>query len=259
MPPSNGRAEVPGRLALLTGRRGQRRWFALCLTGVTALAWLALIGMAGRGAHGSAAAWATAFAMWSVMMVAMMLPTAAPMLLVFAQLCERRAAPGSRGALSWLLFASGYLAVWIVFSAGAAALQWLLAARDIVGAMGALETRWASGGLLVAVGLYQLTPLKTVCLRGCQSPIGFLLTHWRDGAAGALRMGAQHGLLCAGCCWALMALMFVGGTMNLLWMAGLTAFVLIEKLADGIRWLPPLAGAALVAGGLAIWLEPWLR
>jgi predicted metal-binding membrane protein len=251
-----------GRLALLVGRRGQRLWLVLSLAGVTALAWLSMIEMA-RGEMrppppGSAAAWVTAFAMWSVMMVAMMLPTAAPMLLVFARLCERRAPPGGRGTLRWLLFAGGYLAVWIGFSAAAASLQWLLAAREFLTGMGALGTRWASGGLLVAVGVYQLTPLKAACLRGCQSPLGFLLTRWRDGPAGALGMGAQHGLLCAGCCWALMALMFVGGTMSLVWMAGLTAFVLVEKLADGIHWLPPLAGGALVLAGLATCLQPWL-
>lgn len=250
------------QLALLAGRRGQRLWLLLSVAAVTALAWLTMIGMA-RGPMrppppGSVAALATAFAMWSVMMVAMMLPTAAPMLVVFERLCERRAALGGRGALPWLLFAGGYLTIWIAFSAAAASLQWLLAAGDVVTGMGALATRRASGVLLVAVGLYQLTPLKSACLRGCQSPLGFLLTHWRDGLAGALRMGARHGLLCAGCCWALMALMFVGGTMSLAWMAGLTVFVLLEKLADGIRWLPPLAGAALVVAGVATCLEPWL-
>jgi predicted metal-binding membrane protein len=261
LPPSSGRAEGPGWLALLSVRRGQRLWLAFSLAGVTALAWLSMLEMAHGEIHpppvGSAAAWAIAFAMWSLMMVAMMLPTAAPMLLLFARLCERRAAR-RRGALPWLLFAAGYLAVWVGFSAGAASLQWLLAARDVLNGMGALATRWASGGLLVAVGLYQLTPLKAACLRGCQSPIGFLLTRWRDGPVGALRMGAQHGVLCAGCCWALMALMFVGGTMNLVWMAGLTAFVLVEKLAEGVHWLPALAGGALVVAGLATWLQPWL-
>lgn len=251
----------PG-LALLADRRGQRVWLLLSIAVVTALAWLSLIGLA-RGEMrppppGSAAALASAFAMWSVMMVAMMLPTAAPMLLVFARLCERRAATGAGMTLPWLLFAGGYLAVWIGFSAAAAALQWLLAMSDVLTGMGALATHWASGLLLVAVGLYQLTPLKSACLRGCQSPLGFLLTHWRDGLAGALGMGAQHGLLCAGCCWALMALMFVGGSMSLVWMAGLTLFILLEKLAEEIRWLPPLAGVLLVVAGVATCLQPWL-
>lgn len=191
--------------------------------------------------------WLT-FLMWSVMMVAMMLPSAAPMVAMYARIAEGR---GSSARLRVWLFAGGYVAAWTGFSAVATVLQ---AALDQAAMLtGAMRVAPLMGGVILALaGAYQLSPLKRRCLRHCQSPIGFLMSHWRDGHAGAIAMGLRHGAFCVGCCWMLMALLFVAGVMNLLWVAVLTGFVLIERAT---RWGEPLAtvsGFALIAGGLAL-------
>jgi len=209
-------------------------------------AWIALATIPMRAPSSSpAAAWWAAFGMWAAMMTAMMLPTVAPMVLTFATVCWRRSA--ERAGLATALFLGGYLLARGVFDAAATTIQ-VAVAPDLCAGLSETEPRVA-GVLFLLAGVYQLTPLKTACLRGCQSPLGFLLTHWREGNLGALRMGVVHGALCVGCCWALMGLMFVGGTMSLAWMAGLTAFVLAEKLAPGLPWLWRGAGVALVAAG----------
>jgi predicted metal-binding membrane protein len=216
---------------------------------VAGLAWLHLW-TAPPAAPGASAlvTWAAGFAMWTVMMAAMMIPTALPVLRAYA-LTQR-----SRGAAGVIAFAAGYLLAWTGFAAAATTAQPVLGVASCHAAGLAESDPRLAAALLVAVGIYQWTPLKAACLRQCQSPIGFLLSSWRSGVSGALRMGLRHGIVCVGCCFALMALMFVGGVMSFLWMAGLTALVLAEKLAI----LTPARARALgtvfvVAGvGLAI-------
>jgi predicted metal-binding membrane protein len=219
---------------------------ALGLVLVTALAWGYLARMPMDGpASSSLAAWWAALGMWAVMMTAMMLPTAAPMVLTFATVSVRQSA--GRPRLATALFVGGYLLSWGVFDAAAAAVQ-IGISPDPCARLVDANPRLA-GALLVVAGVYQLTPVKSACLRGCQSPLGFLLTHWRGGSLGPLRMGVLHGALCIGCCWALMGLMLVVGTMSLFWMAGLTVLILAEKLAVGLPWLWRGAGGILVAAG----------
>lgn len=188
------------------------------------------------------------FTMWSVMMVGMMTPSAAPMLLLFAGAHagrEKRGLP-----LAVLMFGLGYVAVWVGFSAGAALVQWALhEAAMLTPAMAASSPRFA-GAILVAAGAYQLTPVKSACLTKCRSPLGFLMTGWRDGSMGALRMGSHHGLYCLGCCWALMCVLFVVGVMNLVWVAALTVFVLVEKIGPSGALVARLAGALMVVAGI---------
>ncbi len=188
-------------------------------------------------------------AMWLVMMVAMMLPSAAPMLLLFAATQRGRVTAGAPATV--VAFAAGYLLVWGGFSMAAAALQALLQQSMLLSSTLAM-TGWLAPAVLALAGLYQLTPLKHACLRRCRSPLGFLLSRWRDGIAGALAMGVRHGAFCLGCCWALMALLFVGGVMNLAWIAVLALFVLGEKMLPRGVWLSRISGVALLAW--AVWL-----
>ena len=188
------------------------------------------------------------FTMWSVMMVGMMTASAAPMLLLFAGAHAGREKRGM--PLAVLLFGLGYVAVWVGFSAGAALLQWALhEAAMLTPAMAAASPRLA-GAILVAAGAYQLTPVKDACLTACRSPLGFLMTSWRDGAMGAFRMGLRHGTYCLGCCWALMCVLFVVGVMNLIWVAALTVFVLVEKIGPAGALVARLAGALMVVVGI---------
>ena len=181
--------------------------------------------------------------MWWLMMVAMMLPSAAPAILLYARV---RAIRGdSDVAQSWV-FLFGYILAWFGFSLVAAALQQLVA-----GSAMALESEFAKAGLLIAAGTYQLSPLKSACLRQCQSPAQFISRHWRRGPAGALRLGLLHGAYCVGCCWLLMALLFVGGVMNFAWIAALTLVVGIEKLVPRGDLFAKAVGVALIAWGIA--------
>jgi predicted metal-binding membrane protein len=190
------------------------------------------------------------FAMWWVMMAAMMLPSAAPILLLFARL--NRNACGNRPYAPTGIFALGYLAAWGLFSAGATLLQWGLERAGLFSPM-MTTTSWRLGAaIVIAAGLWQITPLKNVCLRHCRSPLGFLMQGWRPGWLGAFRMGAEHGAFCLGCCWFLMALLFFGGVMNLFWIAGLALYVLIEKTIPLGDWIGRVGGFALAAWG--IWL-----
>lgn len=188
------------------------------------------------------------FVMWSVMMVGMMLPGAAPMILLFAAV-QRRARPHPFPVI--VVFVFGYVAVWTVFSAGAAGLQAGLQSLRMLTA-DRLASGTLAGAVLVAAGLYQWTALKERCLAHCQSPLAFMTRHWRPGTAGALRMGVMHGAYCLGCCWALMVLLFVGGVMNLLWVAALAALVLLEKILPGGRLFARIAGIVLIAWGAAL-------
>jgi predicted metal-binding membrane protein len=185
--------------------------------------------------------------MWAVMMAGMMLPTATPMVLAYAAIARRTAQTAAAARIAAIV--AGYLTVWIIFSVGATVLQRLLARALVLTPMMEL-TRTAGGVLLLIAGAYQATPLKQTCLRWCQSPAGFLLTRWRNGIGGTWRMGAEHGVACVGCCWALMLLLFAGGVMNLAVIAALTAFVAFEKLAPIGRLGEWISGAALATIGL---------
>jgi predicted metal-binding membrane protein len=187
------------------------------------------------------------FSMWWVMMVAMMLPAAAPIILLYARAAGSRAGepPPATGH-----FLAGYLAVWGLFSLAAALLQSALQAWGALSPMTMdSAARWLSAAILVAAGLYQLTPLKEACLSRCRNPAALLARHYRPGRAGALRLGAIHGAYCVGCCWLLMALLFVGGVMNLAWIALLSVLVAAEKLLPGGRYVALAAGLAFIAWG----------
>jgi predicted metal-binding membrane protein len=215
---------------------------------ITALTWLYLVRMA-TGAHSHATMDVGAlFIMWVVMMVAMMLPSTLPFVFVFqAEHVRRRA---RRPPLTpTLFFIGGYFAIWIVFSAACAALQQLLRSRALLSPMMSLASPLFAGAILLAAGVYQWTPMKNACLRHCRSPLTFLLSDWKEGVAGAFRMGVDHGLFCIGCCWMLMLLPFAAGVMNLLWMAGITVLLLLEKAAPGGEGTAWVCGAVLVLAG----------
>jgi predicted metal-binding membrane protein len=258
-----------GLAALL---RRDRLTVAAALLIVTLLAWAYVLwlaaaddmaGMDMSGMDMSAMApairsWAPAdfvfmFAMWSVMMMGMMTPSVAPMVLLYAGVGRKASESGSPIASTGWFFA-GYLIVWIAFSALATIAQWALTALALLTPMMATSSAVLGGIVLIAVGLYQWTPLKETCLRSCQAPLAFLMSHggFRDKPLGALRLGMAHGAYCLGCCFALMALLFVGGIMNVLWIAGLTILVLLEKIVPAGRLIPRISGALIGAAG--IWL-----
>jgi predicted metal-binding membrane protein len=189
------------------------------------------------------------FVMWAVMMVAMMLPSAAPTILLAAAL-DRQRSTASAPQQS-MLFASGYLLVWSGFSLLATLLQWGFDEAGLLSETMAAGNRILAGGVLVAAGVYEWTPLKNTCLAHCRSPIAFLVQHWRQGRLGAVVTGVRHGLFCLGCCWMLMALLFVGGLMNLLWVAAIALLVLIEKTAPWGGRMARVTGVALALWGAA--------
>ena len=184
------------------------------------------------------------YAMWAVMMAAMMLPSALPMVLTFLNM-GKRSGDTARGHS----FVGAYLCVWLAFSAVATAAQWLLQWRDWVNPMLVSTSAVLTGVLLLIAGIYQFSSLKRICLSRCRTPFGFLLGEWRNGVAGAFRMGIRHGLFCMGCCWALMALLFVGGVMNLTWIAALSLAVAIEKMLPGGERIATALGVVLLAVG----------
>jgi predicted metal-binding membrane protein len=203
--------------------------------------------MASMGpAPGTIAYLTSAFVMWALMMVAMMLPSAAPMILSYTRIAgdTRREA----GALvPSIVFAGLYLTVWTAFSLVAATAQSLLAQAGVISAAKlAIGNARLAGVFLIAAGLYQMTPIKRVCLSQCRAPASFLTREWRPGWGGSIRLGVLHGLYCLSCCWLLMALLFVGGVMNLAWVALLAILVLAERI------LPVGERGALAIGGLAI-------
>jgi predicted metal-binding membrane protein len=232
---------------------------------LTLVSWLWIVVMA-RDMYGpmdGASAWmmtavwdarhvALLWAMWAVMMVGMMLPSATPIVLLYGGLVRHSPTEKSHVARQTYAMAAGYLMVWTIFSLGATALQRLLAARLFLSPMMEITSSVAGGILLLIAGLYQLTPIKHACLRTCQSPLGFLMSRWRPGATGAFRMGLEHGVVCVGCCWALMMLLFVGGVMNLAVILALTAFVAVEKLMPFGVHTARLSGVLLIAA--ACWM-----
>ena len=187
------------------------------------------------------------FAMWAVMMVAMMLPSAAPAILLVTALDRQSGVTGAWGRSA--LFASGYLLVWFGFSLAATLLQAALDGLGLLSETMAASNRALAGGVLVAAGLYQWTPLKNACLAHCRSPIEFLVRHWRNGSFGAVVAGVRHGLFCLGCCWMLMALLFVGGLMNLASIAAIAVLVLIEKTLPWGGRIGLITGLVLVGWG----------
>ena len=236
------------------------------LVGVTAIAWVYLFVLAvNMGDMGGAMAalqvrpWGgldflLMFLMWAVMMVAMMVPGAAPMILLFAAVNrkqrERRRPFAPVGA-----FVAGYIAVWSAFSAVATLSQWGLEQAALLSPMLVGTSPLLGGGLLIVAGIYQWTPLKHACLKHCRSPLHFLTHGMRKGTGGAFVMGLEHGAFCVGCCWVLMGLLFVGGVMNLLWVAAIAAFVLLEKVVPHGVLAGRLSGALLVLAGLFVVLQ----
>lgn len=186
------------------------------------------------------------FVMWSVMMVGMMIPSAAPMILLFARI-QRRKLADQAPTTRITAFTAGYLLIWTSFSLVATGLQWALTELRLLSPMMVSTSQFLAVGVLLAAGIYQLTPLKLACLKQCQSPIGFLTSHWKDGALGALSMGIEHGLFCLGCCWFLMTLLFVGGVMNLIWVAVIAIFVLLEKVVPRGEIVGRVGGVLLMA------------
>ena len=217
-------------------------------------------GMAAKGGEMSgmegmmaAGAWTLGYAvliffMWWVMMLGMMLPSAAPMLLLFARMMRKEKEKGAPYVPTGV-FAFGYLVMWAVFSAVATGAQWGLETSGLLSRMMVGTSAVLGAILLIAAGIWQITPLKHACLKHCRSPVGFLSAHWRPGRTGAFRMGLVHGAFCLGCCWFLMALLFYGGVMNLFWIIGLAIYVLIEKLLPAGARIGRLTGIALIAWG----------
>lgn len=192
------------------------------------------------------------FVMWSVMMVAMMLPSAAAAILTYGTII-RRIAPEQLHTTSIALFVLGYLLTWTAFSLGATLLQWGLDRYALLSPMMVASSPYLGGGLLIAAGIYQFSPVKDTCLKHCRTPLVYLAQNWRQGPSGALRMGLDHGFYCAGCCWAIMGLIFVGGVMNLLWVAALSVFVLLEKLAPLGGWAGRIvSGLGAIGAGVFV-------
>lgn len=230
--------------------------------GLAALAWVYVARMAAMPASYAMAApmpgmamaepgFAWLGGMWTVMMVAMMLPSATPTILLFAAISRRRRQQG-RPAVPVAVFTAGYLLVWTLFAAAAAAVQWELHRLALLSPAMASASPLLGGALLVAAGLYQWMPIKGACLSHCRSPLGFFSAEWREGRLGALVMGMRHGSYCVGCCWLLMGLLFVAGVLNVLWVAVIAAFVLVEKLVPWGDKLGRVAGVVLVVWG--VWL-----
>lgn len=251
--------------------RRDRAVVLMLLAGVIAASWAYLLAGAGMGMSAAemtqmayadrpmtgmameAVAWSPGYAvvmffMWWIMMMAMMLPSATPMILLFAMINRRQGESGGVHVPT-SLFTASYLGVWAGFSVAATVLHWSVHAAGQLGPGMAVHGRWLGAGILVAAGLYQLTPIKQACLRHCRMPAQYLATHYRPGVRGALALGFRHGAYCLGCCWMLMLLLFFGGVMNLYWIAGLACYVLLEKFIPAGHWLDRGVGVALVAGG----------
>lgn len=246
--------------------RSDRLVVALSLAGVVALAWLYLWWEAASMHAGDPSSMAMAlppmprmdpavlgltFVMWIVMMAGMMLPSAAPTILFYGAMVRKHAERGSVYPAVWV-FTSGYLLLWTGFSLAAVLLQVALEHAALLTSTMASASNVLNGALLAAAGVYQLTPLKDLCLNKCRNPVHFFMTHWRPGKAGALRMGIALGAYCLGCCWMLMLLLFVVGVMDLAWVALIAAFVFVEKLLPGGRLTSRLAGVTLIVVGSAI-------
>jgi predicted metal-binding membrane protein len=254
---------MPGNDWLRLGLGRQRAAILASLGLLCVLAWLYLLSGAGMdtAAGGSMEdmvmarapapagplAFALALAMWWIMMIAMMLPSAAPAVLLYSRVHDHAVATASGPTpADVMIFVSGYLICWFGFSLLAAGLQLALASKAILSPIDlALGSRWAAGAVLIAAGLYQWSPMKSACLGHCRSPAHYFARHWRPGVTGALLLGLRHGAFCVGCCWALMLLLFAGGIMNMIWVVVLALLVMAEKLL-------PWDKAVARAGGLIL-------
>lgn len=252
----------PDRVVELAARH-DRVVIAIALAAVTALAWLYVLGGAGMQMDMADMAmpmqWTPAYAlivfvMWWVMMIAMMLPSAAPMILIFSTVQARTRSQGRRH-IPTSIFALGYLLAWAGFSVMATLMHWLLHASGMLSPRMAAEGLWLASVLLIAAGLYQLSPLKHACLRHCRGPIQFITEFWRPGSGGALRMGLLHGAFCVGCCWVVMGLLFFGGVMNVWWIVGLAALVLAEKILPRGHVFGWLSGLGFLVWGVLLALR----
>jgi predicted metal-binding membrane protein len=194
------------------------------------------------------------FLMWAIMMLAMMLPSAAPMILVFAAL-DRQRREGASHVQRVCAFVAGYVTVWTGFSIFATLVQWGLLEARLVSSMMRSTSPALGATVLIAAGAFQFTRFKQSCLVTCRSPLAFLAAHWRPAIGGAFAMGLKHGAYCLGCCWLLMALLFVLGVMNVVWIAALAAFVLLEKTFPRIVWVGRISGAVLIAWGAGLLLS----
>jgi predicted metal-binding membrane protein len=194
--------------------------------------------------------------MWAVMMVAMMLPSATPMILTFLTVNQSRSA-SNRPFVPVSIFVFGYFTIWTAYSAAATLAEWGLHQATLLSTTMTATSSALNGVLLIAAGIFQLTPLKRACLKHCRSPLSFLMSEWREGAAGAFAMGVQHGAYCLGCCWILMALLFVAGVMNLFWVAMIALLVMAEKILPKGEVLGQLAGIALLAAGVVHFAKLW--
>ena len=231
----------------------------------TTLAWIYLFRLADEmtGAYMPMAAiqvrpWGAAdfiltFLMWAIMMVGMMVPSAVPTVMMYAAVA-RKAARDRTVVPPTVVFVSGYITLWTLFCLVATLAQWGLEQAALLSPLMVTTSPAIGSGLLIGAGVYQFTPIKRACLHHCRSPAYFLSEHWRAGITGAFRMGLEHGAFCVGCCWVLMGLLFVGGVMNLLWIAAIATFVFAEKLIP----LPDspiparLTGGAMILGGLIL-------
>jgi predicted metal-binding membrane protein len=225
-------------------------------TGMSAMDMLAVPGANSMVGMMAPAVWTVGYAgimfsMWWVMMAAMMLPSAAPILLLFARINRKQKAAG-RPFIPTGIFAAGYLVAWGGFSLLATGLQWELERLGLLSPMMVTTNYWLGGAILIAAGVWQLTPIKGMCLRHCRSPMGFLVQSWRPGHGGAFRMGLEHGSFCLGCCWFLMGLLFFGGIMNLFWIIGLAVFVLLEKTVPMGSWIGRIVGVGVTAWGVLV-------
>jgi predicted metal-binding membrane protein len=252
------------RTLLETALEREHRVTFVVLIAIALASWTWIVVMA-RDMYGSmlgASAWMMStvwdwprifllWAMWAVMMTAMMLPTATPLILLYAAAAHRNPEPGSPARRIYAL-AAGYVLVWSLFSVLATALQRVLSSALVLTPMMEPATPLAGGVVLAITAVYQLTPVKRTCLRMCRSPLGFMMQRWRGGVAGAFRLGVQHGTHCLGCCWGLMLILFAAGVMNLLVIVALTGWVLVEKLAPFGERTAPVSGAVLLA--LAVWM-----
>lgn len=255
-------------LMLEAALRRDRYIVLAALVAVTAMAWSYVLWLA-RGMDMSTAEMAammtTAFkpwsladfgfmlGMWMVMMIGMMTPSAAPMILLYARVGRQAFIQGKPFAASgW--FAAGYLLAWAGFSLLATLVQWMLERTALLTPMMESTNNSFGGIVLIAIGVYQWSPLKYACLDQCQAPLSFIQRHggFRQEASASLQLGARHGAYCVGCCWALMALLFVGGIMNILWIAAITMMVLLEKIIPAGRIVPRIVGLALAVEGIRL-------
>jgi predicted metal-binding membrane protein len=206
--------------------------------------------MAPAAAPWSAVEFAFVFVMWAVMMIGMMAPSAAPMILLYARVARQGKLAGKPlAATGW--FAAGYFLAWAGFSLAATLVQWLLERQALLNTDMASANTLLGAVVLIAAGIYQWLPIKYACLAQCQTPLHFLMRHggFRSDSLGCLRLGLLHGAYCVGCCWVLMALLFVVGVMNVLWIALLALLVLVEKLTPWGRWVARIAGVVCIAAG----------